>query len=172
MSIQKALDDLAIAVDKSHEILRRPLADLRVALKKVDPRKMKIGAVADLLYQLEQSAGLTRQLPKPFEEVFSDSIKMIEEFFVNKLEEGESSGVQGLISRVQINGKPVPVVNDWEKFYAHISKTKSWDLLNKAVNRDAVRARWNDKKQVPGVTTFRSKTVSCTKLARAKKGDV
>lgn len=72
-------------------------------------------------------------------------------------------------SRVQITENSVPVVADWTKFYAHIKKTGSFELLNRAVNRESVKERWELKKQVPGVTAFHAKKVSCTVL-RGKGG--
>jgi hypothetical protein len=74
--------------------------------------------------------------------------------------------VQGQAARVQVTDSAVPTVEaeGWPKLYAYIKRTGSFDLLNRAVNRSAVTERWDNKKQVPGVTVFHVKKVSCTKL--------
>ena len=57
-----------------------------------------------------------------------------------------------------------PVVQDWDKFYANLKKKGEFDLLNRALNKRAVKERWEDGKTVPGVGTFKVTTVSVTKL--------
>ncbi len=56
------------------------------------------------------------------------------------------------------------MVKDWDAFYKYVARTKSFDLLNRAVNREAARERWDARKQVPGMDKFHAKKVSCTKL--------
>jgi hypothetical protein len=57
-----------------------------------------------------------------------------------------------------------PVVEDWDKLYRHIREHDAFDLLNRALNANAVRARWTDNVQVPGVSTYQSKKISLTKV--------
>jgi hypothetical protein len=142
---------------------------LAKALGMLDPSRLQFGAAADLLYELRGLGKQLGALSAPFDDVLGPAIKALEEHFVNSLKVGEASGVQGFAARVQVTDNPVPVVKNWAKFYEHIRKTKSFELLNRAVNRAAVKERWDMKKQVPGVDVFHAKNVSCTKLSGKSK---
>lgn len=147
--------------------LKPAVVRLTKALKGLTPEKLEklpVGAVSDLLYDLRQVSKMVPNLNAPFSDVLDPALKQLEDHFIMQLKVGESSGVQGMHSRTQISESVVPQVNDWEKFYAHISRTKAFELLNKAVNRTAVRERWDARKEVPGVGKFIVKKVSCTKL--------
>jgi len=122
------------------------------------------GAVADLLYDLRQIGSLCNTVTAPLKEVVDPAIKTTEEYLINTLEKGDASGLQGKVARVQVTTSAVPTVTDWDKLYKYIGKTKSFELLNRAVNRAAVQERWDLKKQVPGVGVFNVPKVSCTKL--------
>lgn len=165
---------LKVDVDVSKELteaskaLAPALKRLKARLAKLDPAKQQPGALADLLYGLEQLAKQLGTLAAPFTDVVQPKIKEVEDHFINTLAVGEATGVQGHSARVQINDQVVPTVENWEAFYAHIKKTGSFELLNRAVNRKAVTERWDAKKQVPGVGRFVAKKVSCTKLSGKK----
>jgi hypothetical protein len=145
---------------------------LNQSLSKLDPKKLPFGAASDLLYELREIVSLVPNLNKPFDDILAPAIKMMNAHFINTLKVGESSGVQGMASRTQITDNPVPVIAEggWPKLYAHIKKTGEFELLNKALNRSAVKERWDARKQVPGTTVFHDKRVSCTKLSAAKAG--
>jgi hypothetical protein len=140
---------------------------LRRALENLKPESLPIGAVSDLLYQLRGTIKLVPSLAEPFNDVLVPALKTLDDYFIATLKVGESSGVQGMSSRTQISEDIIPVVAaaDWPKVYAYIKRTGSFELLNKALNRTAVRERWDAKKQVPGVGKFIAKKVSCTKLS-------
>jgi len=153
-------------VQAAIKALAPALKRLSGPLSKLDPAKLPMGQVADLLYDLRQSAKLLTTTVAGFDDVIPPAIKALEEHFIQSLKVGEASGVQGMRSRVQVTDDPVPVVKPeaWSKLYAYIARTKQWELLNKAINRAAVKERWAAKKQVPGVDVFHVKKVSCTKL--------
>jgi hypothetical protein len=155
------LDDAAAQAAK----LLTPVAKaLDKELSALDIEALPQGAVSDLMYSLRQAAKVPSTAVASFTDVFGSVDKVLEEYFIAKLSAGESSGVQGSIGRVQVTTSVVPIVNDWPAFYAGMAKAKSWDLLNKALNRKAVQERWEQKKQVPGVGTFVAKKVSVTKI--------
>ena len=160
--------DIVKEVQAASKALAPAAKRLAAALAKVDPAKLPVGAAADLLYDLHAVAKLVPGLNAPFDDAIAPVLKTLEEHFIETLAVGESSGVQGLHSRVQVTESVIPAVENWEKFYAHIKKTGSFELLNRAVNRAAVAERWDAKKQVPGVTAFHAKKVSCTKLGGKK----
>lgn len=47
-----------------------------------------------------------------------------------------------------------PTVKDWEKFYAYVLKTKDFSLLERRPGKAAIKERWEDNVQVPGVDKF------------------
>lgn len=139
---------------------------LEKAFKDFDPATVPVGALVDLLYAVRQAAQLPKTLVTPFDDILSPLEKAVQEHFINTLAVGESSGVQGQVSRVQVTSSDVPVVKpeDWPKLYAYVAKTKQWELLQHKLNTEAVRERWRNKKQVKFVGTFTAKKVSCTRL--------
>jgi len=52
---------------------------------------------------------------------------------------------------VQLVIKDEPTVTDWPTLYAHIRKTGEFELLERRLGKVAVKERWEDAKQVPGV---------------------
>lgn len=152
------LNTAAQSLVPATKALKRQLA----ALDKLDATPA--GAAADFLYDLRALRQQLNQLTAPLDELLGPAIQRVEEHFVNTLSASEATGVQGLRSRVQVTTSAIPTVEDWDKLYAYILKNQAFDLLNRAVNREAVRERWDDKKQVPGVSVFHAKRVSCTKL--------
>jgi hypothetical protein len=156
--------DIAKELITAAKALAPAVKRLEAIMKKLDPKKLPIGSVSDLLYDLRDLRQMVGVLTDPLTEVIGPAIKTLEEHFIQTLTIGESSGVQGKYSRVQVTDSVVPVVADWDKFYAYIKKNSAFELLNRAVNRDAVRERWDAKKQVPGIDSFHAKKVSCTKL--------
>jgi hypothetical protein len=137
---------------------------LAKAMGAYDTECQPIGATADLLYDLRAIISAVNHMTDPVEELLQPAAKNLEEYFVNKLNVGEASGVQGMRSRVQISSSNVPVADDWDTFYAHLRRTGEFELLNKALNREAVRERWDAGDQVPGVGKIITKKVSCTAL--------
>ena len=145
---------------------------LEKVLAGLDPVKLPTGALADALYDLKALGKLLSSITAPFDDFLPATVKAVEDHFVNTLAVGESSGVQGFQSRVQVTESLVPVVKpeNWMKFWQYVAKTKQWDLLPRQVSKDAVRERWDNKRQVKFVDTFHAKKVSCTKLSTAKGG--
>jgi hypothetical protein len=156
--------DITKEIQAARKALDPALKRLVKDLRGLDPKKFPIGAVADLLYDLRGLAPQLSVVTAQFDDVIGPAAKLVQDYFIDALKVGEASGVQGRYSRVQITDNPVPTVADWKKFYAHIKKSGEFELLNRAVNRAAVKERWDAKKQVPGVTVFHDKKVSCTKL--------
>lgn len=157
--------DITPEVQAAGKALSPAVKRLTKILQKLTPGSMPMGTVADALYDLKQLTKVLNTLTAPFDDLLLPSVKSTEEHFVQTLKLGESSGVQGKKSRVQVTENIIPVVDDWTKFYAHIKKKGEFDLLNRAPNRAAIQERWDAKKQIPGIGKFHAKKVSCTKLS-------
>jgi hypothetical protein len=64
--------------------------------------------------------------------------------------------------------KDEPETYDWAALYAHIRSTGEFELLYRRVNPAAVKERWENTVEVPGVRKFPSLTLSVTKAKGAK----
>ncbi len=131
----------------------------RVLYKKFKIPK-SFGKAADLLY--ETRAERLRQAKVVA--MLEDQEKERKEHFINNLSKDDSSGAAGKVARVQIKIEPQPQVEDWDEFYKHIKKKGEFDLLNRAPNRTAIRERWENGKQIPGIGKFDAVKVSVTKV--------
>lgn len=62
--------------------------------------------------------------------------------------------------------KPVrtPVVTDWPKLYKYIAETDGFDMLQKRLTPTAVKERWENLVDVPGVMAEDTVELSITKL--------
>ncbi len=115
-------------------------------------------ACADLLYKTrEQRLQLQRQLDRM--EGLETALK---EYFIDSLPKSKATGIAGRVARVQILPHPIPVVDDWTKFYAYVRRNNAFELLQRRLSESAVKERLDDKKTVPGVGIFQAKKVSCT----------
>lgn len=119
-----------------------------------------MGACADKLYQLREKR-LAEQ--KRVDEIEAEE-KALKEHIIQTLPKSEASGVAGKLARVSVVTKVIPQVENWDKFYAYIKKKGEFDLLQRRVSDTAVKERWDNGKQVPGVKTFNALTVSINKV--------
>lgn len=62
----------------------------------------------------------------------------------------------------QLVTKPEPTVEDWPTLQKHIQKTGEFDLIERRVNRAAVKERWELNRKVPGVGSIPVDTLSDT----------
>ena len=119
-----------------------------------------MGACADKLYILKQE----RLKQQKVVDALKEEEEALKEHIIQTLPKSESTGVAGKLARVTVVPKVVPQVKDYDKLYAHILKTKSFDLLQRRLNDTAIKARWDENKQVPGVEPFTTSTVSLNKV--------
>lgn len=120
----------------------------------------KIGECADLLYTTRQDRlALQKQVTE-----LEDREKALKAHIIETVPKSSATGAAGKVARVQVVNQDEPVVQDWEEFYKHVKKKGEFDLLNRALNRTAVKARWDNDKQIPGVGHFTATKVSVTKV--------
>jgi hypothetical protein len=119
-----------------------------------------LGARVDRLYQIKaELSELARA-----EEALRAERKALVDSLVNELPKNDAQGVAGKLARATIVTKVVPTVKDWPAFYAYVLKTKDFSLMQKRVADGAVRERWDNGKQVPGVEQFTHVDVSLNKI--------
>jgi len=148
----------------------KPAAKKRKALK--IPKGF--GACADLLHDTRDER---LALQKEAKEIEGDE-KAIKDHLIQKLQKGDEGGAVGKRYKAISYNDPMFVVDDWDKFYAHIKKTGEFDLLNRALNQAAVkervadqvppkseaaRAKWKPKLP-PGVASMNVVKLSLTKV--------
>lgn len=119
-----------------------------------------LGACADRLYRLRQQ----RLEEQKRVDALAAEEQALKTYIIDTLPKSEASGVAGKYARVTVVLKTVAQVQDWAVLYAYISRTKSWDLLQRRVADIAVKARWDDDKNVPGVDKFTVVNLSVSKL--------
>lgn len=116
--------------------------------------------LADLLYRTrEMRLDISRRVERL--EALESQLK---NYFVENLPKSNASGISGLVARVQIETKPIPQVEDWDKFYAYVHKHKAFDLFQRRIAEGAAKERMDEGKKIPGVGIFNVKKVNCTKL--------
>ena len=77
--------------------------------------------------------------------------KLTEEMRANGL-----TAIGGKRVRLSIPTEPefIPTVENWEKLWNHIVATRDFSFLEKRVGKAAVKERWADDQDVPGVIKF------------------
>jgi len=120
----------------------------------------ELGAVADELFQLKEQRSRVQKLADLIEE----REKALKAYVIETLPKSKSTGVSGQLATVTIVTKDIPTAKDWDKIYAFILKTKSFDLLQRRLAEGSVKERWENDEAIPGVEHFNAVTVSVTKV--------
>jgi hypothetical protein len=116
---------------------------------------------ADLLYKVREARLALQRLAEYHQELETK----ISNFFIDTLPRTDTTGISGVIARVQINIKPIPQVEDWDKLYAYVIKHKAFELLQRRLGEKAINERLEAGEGARmGVTVMQIKKVSCTKL--------
>lgn len=136
-------------------------ADKPVSQKKTVFKFPKtMGACADHLYGLRAKRSAAQKVVDAIEA----EEKALREHIIQTLPKSEASGISGKVANVKVVNRVVAQVKNWDQFYNHVLKTKSFDLLQRRVSETAVAERWDAKKKVPGVERFEFPVVSVTKV--------
>jgi hypothetical protein len=119
-----------------------------------------IGAAVDALYSTRL---LRLEVQKEVEKLAKFEAEL-KDHLIQTLPKSDSTGAAGKLARVTIVPKTVPTVEDWDKLYAYVRKTKDFSLLQKRLSDAAVVERWDAGKEVPGIGRFTVVGVSVNKL--------
>lgn len=156
-------------------VVAAPVAEVKAP--RVLPKDFKmpktLAACADLYY--EQRA--KRLAIEKTAEEMKNIEGALKDRLIAELPKGEASGIAGKVCRVSVVTKDVPRVEDWGKYYAaivadyqaHVRKKDgqqdgAFSLLQRSIGVAAVRERWENKVQVPGVGKFTVVDLSVSKL--------
>jgi hypothetical protein len=119
-----------------------------------------LAGVADALYITKQKRLAAQKEIAPLGE-FEKTLK---EYLINNLPKSQAEGISGKTANAKIVRKEIPYVEDEKKILAFAKKPGNEDLIKISVNMEAVEARWEAGKTVPGVGKHTVVTVSSTKL--------
>lgn len=122
--------------------------------------KTKLGGLADTLYTVrEQRLALGR---------LADAMKAeeqrITDHLIDTLDADTEGGAVGKHYKAIVKRDDRPVIEDYDALTAHIRETGEFDLLNRALNTAAAKARFENEVAIPGVGTFQAKKISLTKV--------
>lgn len=152
---------MPIAVKKTPAVKKTAAVDTSAFVQKSKLKLPKdLGSCADLLYQKR----VDRLAAQKLVDAMAAEEEDLREWIILQLPKSSATGISGKVANVRVESKVVPQVKDWDKLYAYIKRTGAFDLLNRAVNKKAVDARWTAQKDVPGVEAFNALAVSCTKV--------
>lgn len=92
----------------------------------------------------------------------------LREYLINNLPKSMAGGIQGKLARVEVKTKEVPQLENRDKFFKFAMRKGNEDLVSMRMNDKAVKARWENKKTVPGVSVFKAVTLSVHKVKGGK----
>lgn len=119
-----------------------------------------MGACADRLYELRNK----RLEEQKVVDAIEAEEKALKEHIIQNLPKSEASGVAGKLARVTVVTKEVPQVEDWDTFYKYVKKTGQFDLMQRRLTDAAIKERWENGKEIPGVKHFQAVSVSINKV--------
>ena len=125
---------------------------------KKKPGKFKLpktmAECADLAYTLrEERYAIQRQAKE-----VAEKEALLREHIIQNLPKSQASGVSGKVANAKVETDTVP------KFLAYVKKTGDFDLMTTSMNASAVKARWENKKKVPGIGETQIVKLSLTKV--------
>lgn len=121
-----------------------------------------IGATIDEIAKLDTKMdGLSAKINE-----LKDQRDILLMHLANNFAKGELDGAKGKLGTAAIVRQTVPEVVDWDAFYAWISRTKSWDCLQRRPGARAIQARWAENKAVPGVQQRNLETIKVSAIKR------
>jgi len=97
---------------------------------------------------------------KAIKETETEELNLI----LESLRESETEAIGGTTHLAKRVVKDEPIAEDWEKIHEYIQATGEFDLLHRRLTDTAVKARWDDGVEIPGVGSFPVEKLSLTLL--------
>lgn len=89
---------------------------------------------------------------------------MYQSCVIEQLRKQEISAIGGTAVILELKDEDQPRVEDWALFQKYILKTKDFSLLERRPGKAAIKERWEDGKEVPGVSRFKVYKLSRRKV--------
>ncbi len=130
--------------------------------------KLKLGTLIDRLYKAQQHiAEASREVARAERVVQQRKHKAagIETEIRNRFKRGTLEGAEGKIARVSLKKVVGPQLKDWGKLAAYVIKTKSCELFQRRISKQAWLDHLEERKQrpVPGISKYEEIRLSVTK---------
>ena len=120
---------------------------------------MKLGALADLRYDLQQE----RKEAASFVEGLKKRERELDDFILTQFDEEEMESAKGKKASITKQRTTIATVTDWEAFHKYIAQNNAFELMQKRAAVTALRERWDDNTEIPGVEAGRKVSVSVRK---------
>lgn len=121
-----------------------------------------VGSAVDALHRLK--------LKKDGAEVVVNKIKddynKLQDHIFSLLNKQDSTGAKGNLAQVTVIHQVVPTLDEYPDLIKYIKKTGSFDLLQKRLSSTAIKLRWEDGKEVPGVGRFTKVSLRLIKIKK------
>lgn len=131
----------------------KPKAKLKYKLPKT------IGGAIDLMYKVREARKAMQR--KADDEKAQESL--IEVAIFERFGKSELEGARGKAAQASITRKDVYNVDDFEAIWKYAVKNDAPDLFRRQLVNDAVRARLDAGKTIPGMSVFTKVGLSLTK---------
>lgn len=119
-----------------------------------------IGACVDALY----TARAARLALNAQVEAMKAAEAELEDHILNKFGKDEIRGAKGDVATAAIKMDQTVNCTDWDAYRDYVIKKKAWDMLRKQPAVTAVKQRWANGEEVPGVEPFTKISLSLTKV--------
>lgn len=119
-----------------------------------------LAVAVDLLYTTRQAR---LEIQKQVEALQARE-SQLREHLINTLPKSDATGISGKVARATIVAKEEPTVENWDDFWAWVSRNKAWDCVQRRISAPAIRARWEARKTVKGVGVVKVISVSLNKV--------
>ena len=79
-------------------------------------------------------------------------------------EHPELNGIMGSTHKAVLKHSTVPIIVDPDALKAYITENDAWDIISYRASAPAIRERWDDSVEVPGIAGMDDTKLSVTKL--------
>lgn len=118
-----------------------------------------IGTIIDELYAI-RATRLAEQ--KKVDGLAAQEAKL-RSIIIARLKNDELEGAKGKVANATITSSKQARMLDWPAFWEYCKENNGHDLIQKRVSITAVRARWEEGVDVPGLEEFELDDLSLTK---------
>lgn len=124
--------------------------------------KPDLGTAIDELYELRAKR---LDIEKQVKALKSEELALRVE--IKRLLDSVSlEGGRGQVATASIVHSVEPTVKDWSAFYQFVTANDAFDMLQRRLSSTAVKQRWDNGVEVPGVEKFDTWDLSLTKRSK------
>ena len=81
------------------------------------------------------------------------------------LKDSGLTGAGGATHKVTLKTIDKPVAQDWDEIYTYIKEEDAFDLLQRRLTEGAVKARWEEDIDIPGIATYPVDKLTLSKVS-------